>query len=170
MRAASAPRSWSTRRKGLRAKSDEVNAAKQRLLQQPRARDTGPEFHLDPRRARQRQHGRGARDCVYVCRRALRLQLPLRDVRSASPSRSSRAPSSATPFLGLLLVGTLGGLAGRGDMLASAAARAHTAVPLGIGAVFFWWAVVRRRRMEGRGGGQEQEVASPRRAGALKID
>ena len=39
-------------------------------------------------------------------------------------------------------MGTLGGLAGRGDMLASAAARAHTAVPLGIGAVVFWWAVV----------------------------
>ena len=45
-------------------------------------------------------------------------------------------------LLSLLLIGTLGGLAGRGDLLASAAAQAYTAVPLGIGAIFFWWAVV----------------------------
>ena len=45
-------------------------------------------------------------------------------------------------LLALLLIGTLASLAGAGDVLASAAARVYTAVPLGLGAIAFWWACV----------------------------
>lgn len=44
--------------------------------------------------------------------------------------------------LSLLLIGTLASLAGAGDLLASAAAHVYTAVPLGVGSIFFWWAAV----------------------------
>ena len=45
-------------------------------------------------------------------------------------------------LLALLLIGTLASLAGYGDLLVSASAHAYTALPLGVGAIFFWWMAV----------------------------
>ena len=65
--------------KGLQGQERRDECGEPRLLQQPRARNPGHNFHLDPRRASQRQHGRGAWN--YVCCCALHLWLPLWDVR-----------------------------------------------------------------------------------------